>query len=447
MAAALGNQVLVWNAETGEEILKFRAHPGGEWMTDMAASPDGQRIATCSDDGTARVWDASNGKQLVVFKGHSQPVYSVRFSPDGRRIVSGGRDHTARVWDSLSGEELRVLRGHSSQVYATYSADGRRIITTGGDGAVKVWDAITEAGTIQAHAGRVLALAPSPDGQRLASGGADGTVKIWDMAGRKELARFRVATNLDSLTFACSADGKRLAASGSRRGTNAGGVTVWDLPAAKELFSLGSERSEAIRSVALSPNHQFIATLTSSSRTTPGSAQLWDAASGKELFTLRRYTNGQIAIAFSPDGQRVATSSLDGTVRVWESASGTELLTFKTQTPTNGAQLLRFSPDGNLLLHTSGVTIKIWDSRSGTEFTTLQGISPVMSIEFSQDGRQPLRFHPRVGGRHAAASRGVGCGGESRLCCHPSCGADGIRVTVAVRLAPHESGLVRESLL
>ena len=66
----------------------------------MAFSPDGQRIVTCSDDQTAKVWDSASGKELLTLKGHGGGVASVAFSPDGQRIVTGSADQTAKVWDS-----------------------------------------------------------------------------------------------------------------------------------------------------------------------------------------------------------------------------------------------------------------------------------------------------------------------------------------------------------
>ena len=63
-----------------------------------AFSPDGRRIVTASEDGTARVWDSETGRELDVLKGHIGAVYSAAFSPDGRRIVTASIDRTARVW-------------------------------------------------------------------------------------------------------------------------------------------------------------------------------------------------------------------------------------------------------------------------------------------------------------------------------------------------------------
>ena len=65
----------------------------------VSFSRDGTRIATGSEDGTARVWDAATGEELVRLSGHDGLVALVDFSPDGTRLLTGGGDGTARVWD------------------------------------------------------------------------------------------------------------------------------------------------------------------------------------------------------------------------------------------------------------------------------------------------------------------------------------------------------------
>ena len=69
-------------------------------------SPDGKRIVTASDDGTARVWDAQTGQPLTEPMKHGNVAVSAQFSPDGKRIVTASQDKTARVWDAQTGQPL-----------------------------------------------------------------------------------------------------------------------------------------------------------------------------------------------------------------------------------------------------------------------------------------------------------------------------------------------------
>ena len=72
----------------------------------MAFSPDGQRIGTGSWDQTAKVWEVASGKELLMLKGHSGPIWSVALSPDGQRIVTGSTDQTAKVWEAATSQRV-----------------------------------------------------------------------------------------------------------------------------------------------------------------------------------------------------------------------------------------------------------------------------------------------------------------------------------------------------
>jgi len=105
-------------------------------------SPDGRRIVTASRDKTARVWDAANGKEIALLKGHRDSVNGASFSPDGRRIVTTSYDdNTARLWDAESGTEIALLKGHEDWASgASFSPDGRWIVTASGGNTARVWD-------------------------------------------------------------------------------------------------------------------------------------------------------------------------------------------------------------------------------------------------------------------------------------------------------------------
>src|SRR6185503_10825521 len=65
-------------------------------------SPDGTRVVTACDDGTARIWDASSGRELVVVR-QSAEVQRAEFASDGRAILTSGMDGTAVLWDATTG--------------------------------------------------------------------------------------------------------------------------------------------------------------------------------------------------------------------------------------------------------------------------------------------------------------------------------------------------------
>jgi tetratricopeptide (TPR) repeat protein len=117
-----------------------------------------------------------------------------------------------------------------------------------------------------------------------------------------------------------------------------------------------------------------------------GEVKVWDARTGAELLTLRGHTDWVIAVAYSPDGTRLASASHDQTVKVWDVTSGAELLTLRGH--SGALTAVAYSPDGTrLATASSDKTVKVWDATSGAETATLRGhTDAVMAVAYSPDG-------------------------------------------------------------
>jgi len=97
----------VWDAETGKELLIVTGRSG--YVDSVAWSPDGKRLATGSQDKSAKVWDATTGEPVFTLSGHSGIVLSVPWSPDGDLLATGSADE-AKVWDVARGREALPRR-------------------------------------------------------------------------------------------------------------------------------------------------------------------------------------------------------------------------------------------------------------------------------------------------------------------------------------------------
>jgi WD40 repeat protein/serine/threonine protein kinase len=379
----------VWEAASGRNLLTLAGHR--DWVSSVAFSPDGQRIVTGSYDQTAKVWEAANGRELLTLNAHSGAITSVALSPDGQRIVTGSEDRTAKVWDQPRGVELPTLKGHTESVRSVaFSPDGQRIVTGSFDMKAKVWEAASGRLllTLQGHTAGVRAVTFSPDGKQIVTGNGnwiengywkgtlEHTAKVWEVASGKVLLTLEGHSNgLSSVAF--SPDGQRIV-TGSFDHT----AKVWEAASGKELLTLNGHK-DCVLAVAFSPDGRWIAT---GSR--EATAKVWEAASGRELFTLKGHRDEIWSVAFSPDGQRIVTGSKDQTAKVWEAASGRELCTLKGH--NSWIWSVAFSPDGQRIVTGSADwTAKVWEAASGRELLTLKGHNGwIWSVAFSPDGQR-----------------------------------------------------------
>src|SRR5262249_54580914 len=119
--------------------------------------------------------------------------------------------------------------------------------------------------------------------------------------------------------------------------------------------------------------------------TNAGAVQLWDVATGKHKATLQGHRGAVWAVAFSPDGQTVATGGLDRMVRHWDVATGKLRA---SQAHVAAVHSVAFAPDGKTLVTGSGDgTLKVWDMAMTPNPSMLQHAAAVHSVAFSPDGK------------------------------------------------------------
>ena len=124
--------------------------------------------------------------------------------------------------------------------------------------------------------------------------------------------------------------------------------------------------------------------------------KIWDSATGKELFALKGHAGGVWSVAFSPDGQRLASASTASrqTVKIWDSATGKELFALKGHAGRSRAwRSARTASAWRRGAYDQ--TVKIWDSATGKELFALKGHARLVY----ERGVQPGRPAPGVGER------------------------------------------------
>jgi len=380
--------VKVWDAESGQEIRTLTGHAELVWS--VAISADGKRIVSGSQDKTVKVWDAESGQEIRSLADHTAEVRSVAFSPDGKRIVSGSQDKTVKVWDAETGQELRTLTGHTDSVLCVaISPDGKRIVSGAGDRTLKVWDSSTGM-QILSLKGRSNGVAFSPDGKRIVSGSLDRIVTVW--SAERDPSALVLAGHFSQVTaMTLSPDGASIASAGG----------VWNAKLSRyasgelKLWTAGGQARDLLKQetgvtcVAFSPDGLLLASGSGTwdakaSRYASGEVRLW-SADGRAVATLTGHSSSVLALAFSPDGSLLASSSLDGSVQVWDVAQRQKAFDLPGQQKAVSA--LAFSPDGALLA-TAGFDqiVTFYDLRKRKQVRAVATNSIVSCLAFSPDG-------------------------------------------------------------
>jgi WD40 repeat protein/serine/threonine protein kinase len=387
---ALDNYPFTWQAERAlflavqnHRLEHMVSDHHTDWIGFAEWSPDGLRLLTASNDGTARLWDAISLEELWVLDGHADWVSSANWSPDGARVATSSRDGTTKIWDASTGEALFTLGHEDWIVEATWSPDGKRIATGSHDGTIKIWDANSgeEIYKIEGHGDFVEIARWSPDGSQLASASGDFTARVWDADDGKEL--LILANHQDFvIDVSWSPDGKKIA-TGSFDGT----AKIWDASSGDEIYSLVGEGRGEMRWVIWSPDSERLLTVERGANQIDGVAAIWDVTTGEQLFRLPGV--GDLAFAnWSPDGNLIAVNDEIANTRVWDAVTGEEEFVLTHPQPLG---YVTWSPDGNSLAtgYEDG-TLLVWDA-TGPALQSFEGQYP-NGVSWSPDGKQFVRI-------------------------------------------------------
>jgi WD40 repeat protein len=333
----------------------------GDSVTSVAFSPDGHILASGSSDNTVILWDFGRRIPLATLQGHKGGVTSVAFSSDGQILASGGADGEIILWDVAHRSELATLRANNMPITSVaFSPDGQTLAVGSNDAEIILWDVAhrRKAAALKGHENGVTSVAFSPDGHKLASGANDHRAILWDLTKRRPLATLGPFASANSVTdVAFSPNGRVLAiATDSPDDT----LVLWNVNRRKRIGSLtgGNTGTLGGNDVAFSRDGQTIASLTGS-RT----ISLWSVPRRVRLRAYTGHINMIRDLAFSPDGHTLASASDDRTVGLFDVSNTASLGALTGEAPGQFGDVsdLAFSPDGKTLASVDNGAITVWD--------------------------------------------------------------------------------------
>ena len=386
----------VWNARTARRLFVLPDPGIGGGFMGVGFSPDGKKLTTADGVGRIRIWNLGTRRLLQTIKA-TQPVCGVAWSPHGTLVGAGQcgaynfSASATRVWNVRSSRLVFRTRGLEAGSVLRFSRDGRYLVTPTSSGTAEIWEITSQrlVATLTGHSGQVVAVAYSPDGRLVATGATDGTARVWSArSGRQILVLRGHNATVDAVQF--TPDSRRLVTA-SEDGT----VRVWDITheGSRDWLTLVAHEG-GVASVTYSSDGSRLLT----AGACDGKTKLWNAQSGSLISSTAKQRQASCTVpatgqrlyqtvdATSPDGSLVAQATANGTVQLLASTSGTLVRTLPGG--HQGVQAIAFDRSGKRIAtgNWDGSTI-VWDAASGRSLQTFTGHSGIVEgVAFSPDG-------------------------------------------------------------
>ena len=380
IAYTSGMTIKLWDVITEQELVKIKSE---DFIDTISFSHDGALIAGAGFNGLIKLWDVETGQNINTLS-HKAHVNSIAFSPTENILASGSGDTTVKLWDVETGTEIFTIENPDPTSNIAFSLDGKTLAWTGAGvpsrnlpDTINLWD-ITTRSLIATYEDTTVfnihSLALSPDEKTFVTVDAKyDFVKVCDISTGNTIDLGHVG--LTPISF--SLDSTMLASGGRR------GVKLWDINTGQNVANIPVKLKSLVWLISFSPNNRTLAYRVSGEKFT----RLWDVTTQTQVGIIENKSVN--CWAFSPDGKTLAAAATR-TIELWDVETGQNTDTFEGH--LRGIDSIAYSTDGNTLASASrrGNTVRLWDIATKQNTETFEGDGTY--AVFSPDGTM-LVFH------------------------------------------------------
>ncbi|MYF99780.1 sigma-70 family RNA polymerase sigma factor [Candidatus Poribacteria bacterium] len=415
------------DANSGKTLNTLQGHR--DRISQLVFSPDGNLLVSSAYfKDPLHLWDVTTGKLLKTLTKNPRFWGFLKFSNNGKTLACQTRDNDIELWDVATktlritiGEKFKSPIPYESEIHAiAFSSDSKRIAVANYKGEIQIWDVNTGDELFSFHKGHTYGLrelAFSQNSRTLAAGQGDA-IQLWDTHNFTQLPK-RINTDGYS-AFALPPDGNTIISTegfdyikkwrdAHVKESVTGTLNVWDIHSGGKLseFPVEShigeipEITKPLRSgmssggmkgnVIFSQDGNILAAAQNSDNATKDNRftillwEVWEDPRRQKHIILKGHTKRINALAFTPNGHRIASGSDDGTIRLWDASSGTQMLSL----PAKNTNTLAVSMDGKILASASRTTqIQLWDIATGKQLTSLNAQNEnITTLTFSPDNK------------------------------------------------------------
>jgi hypothetical protein len=412
--AADDSTARVWDLSVSPPTFLVLPHEGS--VTNIRFSPDGSSVATICKDHAIRVWDRATGALRATFVSDALVCEPLMFVSDGEggSIVAGlDSDGTVRFWDVTAADTsvlrrhttivsgVRWARGNPADIVVTSSLDGhgQTFGVAGSNITVRIWDADSgeQVASLPGKLGDMTGCEAVSDDGRFAAfstGDYDATLQVWSDAasetsgavlGRTDVMDLSTgekvfsAPNYRIVDWLCFAADQRsivLADKSTSIQEKKVQLHLLDGRTGEQLRTRSLDK-KCLWTFARGPDGRFIAAFPSklygsTPADRPNTMLLIDTQTLETIRELDGIDDGQLAIGFSPDGERIVTGGFDGKLHVYNAQTGAPLATMSGH--RDNVLAIAFSPDGRRIA-SGGLDrkVRIWDAKTYDQLAAFSG--------------------------------------------------------------------------